>query len=208
MVVPERPIHLDALLASAKVDEHRRCGQPLEKALSAQDDLPVEKAVGPDGAWVWKASQLLFCASSPPINVQMTRRVDVDVLAADRDHVFTSRRQTVKVGTGPFRNYDLRFPVQWQGEVTAYGIGEVGTVEGLLRTINSLGRLRRNGWGKIASLEVAPAAVETTDYWKRRALPLSFLPQTLTGHRLAYGTCRPPYWDRAKWDEVFEWVFE
>ena len=69
----------------------------------------------------------------------MTRRMDVDVMAADRERVFTSRRQTVRIGTGPFRNYDLRFPVQWQGEITAYGVGEIETVRSLLATVNSLG---------------------------------------------------------------------
>ena len=104
MVVPERPLHLDALLASARVDAHLRDGKPLEEALLEQENLPLAKADGPDGSWVWKASQLLFQPVSPPTNVQMTRRMDVDVMAADRERVFTSRRQTVRIGTGHFRN--------------------------------------------------------------------------------------------------------
>ncbi len=206
MVVPERPLHLDALLASARVDAHLREGKPLEEALLEQENLPLAKADGPEGSWVWKASQLLFRPTSPPANVQMTRRMDVDVMAADRERVFTSRRQTVRIGTGPFRNYDLRFSVQWQGEITAYGIGEIEPVRGLLATVNSLGRLRRNGWGRIAALSVDPALSEESERWKQRTLPLSFLPQALSAHQPAQGTCRPPYWDRARWDEVLEWV--
>ena len=206
MVVPERPLHLDALLASARVDAYLRDGKALEDALAEQENLPLAKAEAPDGAWVWKASQLLFRPTSPPANVQMTRRVDVDVMAADRERVFTSRRQTVRIGTGPFRNYDLRFPVQWQGEVTAYGVGEIDTVRSLLATVNSLGRLRRNGWGRIAALRVDPASPQEADHWKQRTLPLSFLPQALPAHQPAQGTCRPPYWDRARWDDVLEWV--
>ena len=188
MVVPERPLHLDALLASARVDAHLRDGKPLEEALLEQENLPLAKADGPDGSWVWKASQLLFQPVSPPTNVQMTRRMDVDVMAADRERVFTSRRQTVRIGTGPFRNYDLRVPVQWQEEVTA------------------LGRLRRNGWGRIAALSVDPALPGEADHWKQRTLPLSFLPQALPAHQPTQGTCRPPYWERARWEEVLEWV--
>ena len=206
MVVPERPLHLDALLASASVDAHVRDGKPLEDALLEQENLPLAKADGPDGSWVWKASQLLFQPISLPANVQMTRRMDIDFLAADRERVFTSRRQTVKIGTGPFRNYDLRLPVQWQGEITAFGIGQIEIVRSLLATINSLGRLRRNGWGKIAAFSVDPGSVEEVDHWKQRTLPVSFLPQALPAHRPAHGTCRPPYWDRASWEEVLEWV--
>ena len=206
MVVPERPLHLDALLASARVDAHLRDGKPLEEALLEQENLPLAKADGPDGSWVWKASQLLFQPVSPPTNVQMTRRMDVDVMAADRERVFTSRRQTVRIGTGPFRNYDLRFPVQWQGGVTAYGVGKIEVVGNLLATVNSLGRLRRNGWGRIAALSVDPALPGEADHWKQRTLPLSFLPQALPAHQPTQGTCRPPYWERARWEEVLEWV--
>ena len=66
MAVPERPIHLDALLASAKVDEHLRRGELLQDTLAVQEELPLEKAVAPDGQWVWKASQLLCRPASPP----------------------------------------------------------------------------------------------------------------------------------------------
>ena len=206
MVVPERPFHLDALLASAAVDLHLRGGVPLEVALLHQEDLPLAKAEGPEGSWVWKASQLLFQPNSPPANVQMTRRVDLETMAADRDRVFASRRQTVRIGTGPFRNYDLRFAVQWQEEVTAYGIGCVEAVHTLLATVGALGRLRRNGWGKIASFSIKPAPSQEAERWKQRTLPLSLLSEALPSHHPAQGACRPPYWDRAQWGEVLEWV--
>ncbi|MBE7156971.1 MAG: hypothetical protein INR62_00800 [Rhodospirillales bacterium] len=206
MVVPERPLHLDALLASARVDSHLRRGCPLEDALTQQENLPLAKADTPDGSWVWKASQLLFAPASPPANVQMTRRLDMETMSADRERVFTSRRQSVKMGTGPFRNYDLRFPVQWQSEVTAYGVGEVESVHQLLETIHSLGRLRRNGWGKVAVLSVEPSSPQAAEYWKRRTLPASFSSQALSTHQPAQGTCRPPYWDRTRWESVLEWV--
>ncbi len=199
-------MHLDALLASAKVDECLRNGARSEDALAAQNDLPLERSIEANGQWVWKASQLLFEPSSPPLNVQMTRRMDVDLMAEDRDQVFSSRRRAVRIGTGPFRNYDLRVPVQWQKEVTAYGIGEVTSVHNLLLTIVSLGRLRRNGWGKIASLVVTPLRIGAVDHWKKRTLPLSFRSQALPEHQLAQGTWRAPYWDRAKWGEVLEWT--
>ncbi len=205
MVVPERPIHLDALLASAEVNARLKQGKTPEEALAAQDDLPLEQAAGVDGAWVWKASQLLLQPSSPPTNVPMTRRIDVEAMAADRDRLFTSRRQTVKIGTGPFRNYDLRVPVQWQEEVVAYGVGDLEAVRTLLADVSSLGRLRRNGWGKIAGYTVVPPAPETADGWKMRTLPLSLQAQALPDHQPAVGTCRPPYWDRAAWREVLEW---
>lgn len=206
MAVPERPIHLDALLASAKVDEHLRRGVPLEDALAAQEELPLERAVAPDGEWIWKASQLLCRPASPPINVQMTRRVDADRLAADSGRIFTSRRQAIRIGTGPFRNYDMRLPVQWQESVKAYGVGNIIAIQALLQTITSLGRLRRNGWGKIASFAVTPLVGHSADQWKKRSLPPSFFAEALSEHQPSYGTCRPPYWDRAKWAQILEWA--
>ena len=205
MAVPEHPIHLDALLASAKVEEQLRRGTPLEHALAAQDELPFEKAVTADGQWVWKASQLLCSPASPPINVQMTRRLDMNILAADRDRIFTSRRQTLRIGTGHFRNYDLRLAVQWQGSIEAYGIGDLEAVRVLLQTITSLGRMRRNGWGKIASLSVTKLAGVATDQWKKRSLPRSLHLEALPGHQPGHGTYRPPYWNRAEWTEILEW---
>ena len=208
MAVPERPIHLDALLASARVDEYLRRGVALEKALAAQEELPLERAIAPDGQWVWKASQLLCRPASPPINVQMTRRVDADRLAADSGRVFTSRRQAVSIGTGPFRNYDMRLPVQWQEGIEAYGVGDIAAVHTLLQTITSLGRLRRNGWGKIASFDVTPLPGPSADEWKKRSLPPSLFAEALPAHQPSHGTCRPPYWDRAKWNEILEWTGE
>ena len=205
MAVPERPIHLDALLASAKVDEELRRGTPCEHALAAQDELPLERAGTADGEWVWKASQLLCSPTSPPINVQMTRRVEMDVLAADRDRIFTSRRQALRIGTGPFRNYDLRLAVQWQGSIEAYGIGDLEAVRVLLQTITSLGRMRRNGWGKIASFSVTGLAGQAMDQWKKRSLPRSLHSEALSEHQPGYGTYRPPYWNRAEWSEILEW---
>ncbi len=168
----------------------------------------MEKAVAPDGQWVWKASQLLCRPASPPINVQMTRRVDADWLAADSGRVFTSRRQAIRIGTGPFRNYDMRLPVQWQEGVEAYGVGDIVAVQALLQTITSLGRLRRNGWGKIASLDVTPLAGQSADRWKKRSLPSSLFAEALPEHQPSHGTCRPPYWDRARWEKIFEWTGE
>lgn len=205
MVVPERPIHLDALLASAKVDASLRSGEPLERALARQEELPLERAAGPDGEWVWKASQLLLRPSSSPMNVAMTRRVDVETMAADQGRLFTSRRQSAKIGMGPFRNYDLRVPVQWQDEVVAYGVGEIEAVSGLLRDVRSLGRLRRNGWGRVAFCAVTPASVDDDGGWKMRTLPLGLRDQALPEHWPAIGNCRPPYWERAGWKEVLEW---
>ena len=132
--------------------------------------------------------------------------MDVDVMAADRERVFTSRRQSVRIGMGPFRNYDLRLAVQWQGEITAYGVGEIDLVRNLLTTIGSLGRLRRNGWGKIAALRIDPAAPAEAQRWKQRTLPASFFDQALQEHQPAQGTCRPPYWDRSCWTDVLEWI--
>ncbi len=206
MAVPERPIHLDALLASAKVDEHLQRGVPLTDALTAQNELPLEKSVAPDGQWVWKASQLLCRPASPPINVQMTRRVDADSLASDSGRIFTSRRQAIRIGTGPFRNYDMRLAVQWQESVEAYGVGDVVAVHTLLQKVTSLGRLRRNGWGRIDSFDVTPLVEQSSNLWRRRALPPSLIGEMLPEHQPSHGTCRPPYWDRARWEQIFEWT--
>ena len=108
----ENLLHLDSLLAWAKVDEAIKNGIALKEALAHQEVLPLKRA-GDSENWVWKASSLLFTFSAPPFLVQCTRRTEVDKMAFARERLIRTGRTTISQGTGSYKDFDLRLTVQW-----------------------------------------------------------------------------------------------
>jgi CRISPR type IV-associated protein Csf3 len=98
----ERPLHLDALLAWARVREAVDAGMTARQALSTQDDLPLERAVKGDSQ-VWMASALIFKFRSAPFLVQMTRRTSPQELAFARGQMVTPSAHVVFKFHGPAR---------------------------------------------------------------------------------------------------------
>ncbi len=107
----ERPLHLDALLAWARVREAVSSGLPAQQALKTQEDLPLDRAVK-GVSEVWKASALQFLFRSTPFLVQMTRRTSLDDLAFASERVLTTRKNKISQGTGQYKDYDLRITCQ------------------------------------------------------------------------------------------------
>ena len=123
----ERPLHLDALLAWARVMEAVNAGMTAQQALKTQEDLPLERAVKGDRA-VWKASALMFKFRSTPFLVQMTRRTSTEELAFANGKIMTTRRNQISQGTGTYKDYDLRITCQWVESVEAYAVGDLAAV--------------------------------------------------------------------------------
>jgi len=196
----DRLLHLDALLAWARVQEATRLGKTAEAALKAQEELPLERVFKGDSQ-VWKASALLFKFRSPPFLVQMTRRTSAEELAFARGKIMTTRRNMLTQGSGPFKDYDLRISCQWTEKVEAYGVGDISAVRLLLNQVSALGKLTRNGWGTISDMRIG-FNNDAEEKWCYRTLPSVF--ERTEWHYPAVGGVTPPYWKRERWVTVWE----
>ena len=186
----ENRLHLDALLAWANVNNAIRNGAPSKDALAVQETLPLERVVGDSGKWIWKASSLVFTFSSPPFLVQCVRRTDVDSISFARKNLIRTTRTQLEQGTGPYKDFDLRVAVQWVESVIAYGVGEIDAIQRLLSSVTSLGKLTRNGWGKIADFSIHEDK-EAETRWQFRTLPQWIPLQSLEKHCPGISTVRP-----------------
>lgn len=191
LVLPsDHPVHLDALLAYACVARAERAGS--EDPLSAQEDLPLAQEGG-----VWKASQLVFEPYTTPGLFNMVRRFDPDALAAAKGVIFDTRKNKFESGTGKFRAFAMRYPYQWMERAQAWCFGDPEKIEDLLGELTHIGKLARNGFGKVTKRTVSVVSEPQAELWRLRAIPcdrqmeLSGASYAPRPYRL-----RPPYWMR------------
>lgn len=196
ITVPPRPLHLDALLAWARVDA-------AGGDISVQHDLPLARFVSgadddSDDSWVWKASRVWFKPASTPFLVQTLRKVDYEDMAHDKGTVYEGRINNITPGTGVYKAFDMRTSHQWIHSAHAWCVGDQEQIQELLARVRHLGAKRRNGWGRITSTTVVddPAA-HTAWQWRVLATPQK-------GYAETTGTLRPPYWDRTQSRIVYE----
>ena len=201
----ENRLHLDAILAWANVNRAIGNGASSPDALVLQETLPLERVVGDSGQWIWKASSLSFTFSSPPFLVQCVRRTEIDTVAFARNSLIHTARTQLEKGTGPYKDFDLRFAVQWVESATAYGVGEIEAVHGLLSIVTSLGKLTRNGWGRISEFCVQEDQDAETR-WQWRTLPQWIELQSFENHCPGISTVRPPYWRREFQEPGWEYL--
>lgn len=205
IVVPERAIHLDALLAHAQYSRAMRSGGTPTEALDASEDLPLLR-IGTAKEWVWSASALAITAADTPFVTHFIRSVDIDDMARARSSgILVTNKNTFPAGTGAFRSYFVRQIHQQVKRVEAFAVGHVPQVRELLSEIRYLGKQRRNGWGRVRSCEVNSDEAGATR-WTERALPKSLGDLAGPAHFPATGTVRPPYFDRRAWTEMLEFA--
>ena len=117
----------------------------------------------------------------------------------------TYRSDTIGERDRPYKDFDLRFAVQWVESATAYGVGEIEAIHGLLSIITSLGKLTRNGWGRISEFCVQEDQDAETR-WQWRTLPQWIELQSFENHCPGISTVRPPYWRREFQEPVWEYL--
>jgi len=198
VAVPRHLVHLDDLLAWAAVDEAREDGQ--EDPVPAKESLPLARYES-DAGWCWKASALRFQVLSEPRLLCRTRRVDYETIAREKDELIEFRANKFTEGTGQYKGFDLRDAVQWVESAHACGVGDVGSVEGLLQRIQFIGGLRKLSFGRVRSFEVTPC--DDKEAWRYRHLP-----EPHADHVPVVGGLTPPYWDRARHQTVYEPILE
>lgn len=200
MLARTHEIHLDALLARARVIE--AC-----EDWSAQHDLPLERAVVGD-AWCFKASALVFDPAEAMRLTHMTRRTDPTRIALDGDRggVLKLRQAEINTGSGHLKGYSWFQSTQWVRKACAWCVGDAERISELLVHIQSLGKLGRNGFGLIDGFDVGLAPVSEVNHWLYRALPCEFqgtaemVKADAIGVNYAQGLgrCMPPYWSSEK----------
>ena len=199
LVDSEYPIHLDALLAYACVQEMEQAGEEdcWAQAEGHMGSL-LERTSGEN--WVWKASQLLFSYASPLIFTNMIRRCDPemyfedmyypdleknegDVSLANPNGVWVSgvtkdglprlpAPETFNINSvsGQQRGYQWLAASRWVESITAYGVGDADIVQEYLTAhIQHIGKAGRNGHGRVKSIRVTPH--DDDQAWRVRVLP-------------------------------------
>jgi CRISPR type IV-associated protein Csf3 len=200
MIARTHEIHLDALLARARVIE---AGEDW----SVQHDLPLERAVAGD-AWCFKASALVFEPAEAMRLTHMTRRTDPTRIALDGDcgGVLKLRLAEINTGSGPLKGYSWFQSTQWVSEASAWCVGDAERIAEMLVHIQSLGKLGRNGFGLIDGFEIAPAPEPEVNHWLYRSLPVEFngadelaIADSIgVSYAQGLGRCTPPYWSSEK----------
>jgi CRISPR type IV-associated protein Csf3 len=205
MVVPERPIHFDSLVAAAAFKTAQKAGEA--DPLQALDDLPFAKQAAPSGAWVWQASQIHLHGEGGVFWNHYVRKFEMARWAGDKLRgVWTGNKSTIAVGTGQQKAFSLNQPLQHIAKAVAYCVGDKDIIQALLESeIHALGRNIRMGWGRIHTLEVTDADPGENDLWRQRALPREMDDMILPGHFLGTANVRPPYFDRESWQTAWEY---
>jgi CRISPR type IV-associated protein Csf3 len=190
---PANPIHLDGLIAWAKVDRAIANGEAFEDYDEILCDLPFAKHETPTG-WVWQASMLMPGKVSAVERRYLTSKTPVaDILSstgkAGEASVIEGGRATIDTQRDYFKPSALHYTLEYVDTITAWCVGDVDEIVELLGRIKTIGKKGRLGHGRI----VGDAKVEIEDYafeyWKRRLLP-----EAQDGYFPVNGRLRPPYW--------------
>ena len=200
MVEPKGPMALDALLSWASVRRAECAGHP--QPFSVEHDLPLERhSVG--DAWCFKASNLSFDWVGDRSRTVYTKRQQADdyieavmkgAMSEFMDGQFDNQRGYYKAGL-------FVEPLRFVEKAQAWGVGDIEEVKALLRWIESLGKLRRHGRGRIAEVTVEEDA-RALDKWANRTLPVGSPHASEGSHARAIGALVSPYWKREKFGEV------
>lgn len=193
MRAPELPLHLDALLAWAAVDE---AGGDLE----AQWSLPLAKFAhqSNEDRWVWQASRVI------PITINRQtmptiRTFDPVQWAIDKDQVYVGGPNKLTPGTGPYKSYQMVAQMLQAPEAVAWCVGNPDRIGALLARVPTIGKLGRLDCGRIGSVAVLDDPHPSRERWRLRTMPVRG-----DDYYAAQMVLRPPYWRRSDAEGAFE----
>ncbi|MDO8728575.1 MAG: hypothetical protein Q7K26_01640 [bacterium] len=207
----EYPIHLDALLAYASVQEMERAGE--DDCWAKTDQHMSDFLARTDGKdWVWKTSKLIVAASSDIMLSNQIRKSDPEMYFKDLytedtpDGVWVSgflkngnvrgidpETFGIKTASGQQRGYQWLTASRWVRDITAYGVGDIDAIEYYLtQHIKYIGKVGRNGYGRVASIDVS--SHDREDDWRLRVLPLDEPGKAGFSYATVQACIRPPYW--------------
>jgi CRISPR type IV-associated protein Csf3 len=195
MAIPNHPVHLDALLAYAAVSRAEAEGIAFSEAIAAQDRLPLQK-------WKHNGSEG-YCASclylqepaESPFQTSITSRPELDLFAEARRNGHKVGKNTFPVGTGAFKQFQIKIPRRSYKGATAWCIGIPEQITDLLGDLLAIGKFARNAFGRIHSVAVEPDS-EAAQRWMRRNLPEGANLDPEATYFPAAAATYPPYWKR------------
>lgn len=193
----EYPIHLDALAAWAVSDEAEAAWS--KTAWADADDLSFAlDSESNENGQVWKASRLIFTPQTERVMMNMIRKSKPETIMEDYDAGrFTHPRQVNSINTnsGQYRAYQMFVAHQWMEKAEAWGVGDIDVVAELLSRLKNVGKMGRNGFGLIASIEVMPCA-EAEVQWRLRVLPNGMDGVPGVDYAPGHHCLRAPYWNK------------
>lgn len=218
VVVGTYPLTLDSLLSAvAAFEESGGDRRPPRDALYARrPDLPLAKAAGPGGRWIWRASAGFFGPVAYPVRVGYVR-----IQPYTETPFYRGPRPSE--GTGAYRKYKVSHFGLATPEMRFWAVGDPDGVARLLARVPGLGKKRAAGWGAVAGFTVEEVpdwgGYGPEDYglwlrpedavpggkinaWRRgmfaaRPIPVSLVPPERRDWGVAmWCAARPPYWDR------------
>jgi len=195
------PLHLDALVAYAVTEEALQEGRADDTPIrQVANDLPLAR-IERDEGWVWAASALERTEVLQHGIRGWIRTTDIDQMARDAGGILNLQgtppykpfQHVLSTGSGHFRNYKIHTPTQQIVRMTAWCIGDEEQLYDLLSPesgfVKSIGKMRRNGHGRILEMRIIPDP-EAETRWTRRILPWK-APGTVPIEAVTH----PPYWD-------------
>lgn len=188
-----QPIHLDGLIAWAKVDRALAEGEQFESYDEILAELPFAKHETPAG-WCWQASMLVpdgmhgverryLTAKTPIAEIQLSIGLKGEGV------IMEGGRATIDIQRDYFKPSALHYTLEHVERVRAWCVGDPDEIAPLLDRIRTLGKKGRLGHGRIAGeaeMHEDPAALEM---WQHRLLP-----KPKEGYFPVNGRLRPPYW--------------
>lgn len=190
MIVPDAPIHLDALMSRARVDCD--AGLVLDDPYSTQHNLPLEKyQVGED--WCFKASRLFLTGVGPTVQYHQVRRANVTTWREAADRGLFKRDPVFDPSRGFTKGVSVVLPMKMMTHAHAWGVGNIAEVQFLLNHIHSIGKLKRRSSGTVKNCKVTACAVDDCQ-WFIRNLPLASERLPNISYSTSLGCLRSPYW--------------
>lgn len=197
VMLGDYPLHLDGLLAWAKVQRSLQEGE--EESFAAQEDLPLERTGD-----IWKASRVFF-APGPRIREPIVRKFENMSFARGKGSIWDGGIDKPQGGSGRHKAFLLTHDGFQTSKAIAWCVGDKEQVEDLLGDILHLGRYGRIGCGEVAQFSVESAKVSESEYWKCRNIPIEQgacrLPDI--DYAKAIATVQAPYWDRVAARETY-----
>lgn len=207
VVDSESPLHLDALIASTVAREAESLGDP--NAWARADDLSsyLDRASFPAG-WVWRASALQFVPAQKTNflydHINTVRRSDPDdIYGAHMRGDWAQERaikpETWKVNTvsGQLRGYQMLIRTRMVDRAVAWAVGDKDAIEHACSQIKALGKIRRNGHGRVYATSVEEAPEGEANHWMLRTLPDGVAGLAGVNYQPVIATLRAPYWRKA-----------
>ncbi len=193
----DQPIHLDGLLAWAHGQELESQGHPdpWAGALDLADCL--ERCHDDPASPVWCASQVMLNFTGDMDWRAMIRKADPEAMAEYRtEGPLDMRANVVNVNSGPLRAYMLNIPLRHARTAVAWCLGDPSAIQRRLNLVRHLGKMGRNGHGRVTGVTLTEDAVAER-MWRYRTLPAGVPGVPGVRYGLTMETTTSPYWSRA-----------